>query len=86
MVEQVADAVTTSHPAWVIKLARAQAHAIIEGANSGHYDAAARWLARWRDAARASGDESAWRAYLDDLMARHRRKYRLMPLLRALAE
>lgn len=84
MVEQVADAVITSHPGWVIKLARAQTHAIIEGGNSGRYDAAARWLARWRDAARASGDERAWRAYLDEVMLRHRRKYKLIPLLQAL--
>lgn len=86
LVEQVADAVVASHPGWVIPIARARAHDIIESGSAAHYEAAARWLARWRDASQATGREREWRAYLDDVLERHRRKYKLMPLLRDLDE
>jgi uncharacterized Zn finger protein len=86
LAEQVADAALTSHPDWVIRRARARASNIIEGGDSPSYEEAVRWLARWRDAAREADREREWRAYLDEIMERHRRKYKLMPLLRDLDE
>ena len=40
---------------------------------------------RAKTAYRAAGREDAWHAYLTRILETHRRKYRLMPLLRALA-
>ena len=49
-----------------------------------YYDAAARWLARARTAYRHAGREAEWRAYHQELLEQHGRKYKLVPLLKAL--
>jgi uncharacterized Zn finger protein len=49
-----------------------------------YYHAAANWLARARDAYRATGREQEWQSYRADLLNRHRRTYTRMPLLKAL--
>jgi uncharacterized Zn finger protein len=46
-----------------------------------HYDEAVTWLAKARDAHLAAGREKEWRAYLEELITRHRRKYKLRPML-----
>src|SRR5207248_10346669 len=51
LIEQVADAVVASHPDWAVRTARARVQAIVGAGNAAEYEAAARWLARWRDAA-----------------------------------
>jgi hypothetical protein len=42
-------------------------------------------LEKSRDAYVASGREEEWRDYLDDLVGRHQRKYKLRPMLEDLA-
>ena len=84
LVEQVADAAVTSHPDWVIKASRRQAEGIMDDGKSQYYGAAAGWLGKARSAYQHAGREQEWRAYLDGLLDRHRRKYSLMPLLKAL--
>jgi uncharacterized Zn finger protein len=84
LVERVADAAVPSHPDWVIKTARGQAERLMDGGKSQYYDAAARWLARVRDAYRAAGREQEWQAYRQELLAQHGRKRKLVPLLQAL--
>ena len=84
VVEQVVDAAVSTRPDWAIKTARGQAEPIMNEGKSQYYGAAARWLARARDAYRAAGREAEWRAFHQELLALHARKYRLMPLLRAL--
>jgi uncharacterized Zn finger protein len=84
LVEQVADAAISSHPDWVVKASRKQAESIMNDGKSQYYRAAADWLARARDAYRAAGREREWQTYLADLLDRHRRKYTLVPLLKAL--
>ena len=84
LVEQVADAAITSHPEWVMRAARRQAEEIMDQGKAQHYGAAARWLGKARTAYRAAGRENEWRAYLADLLDRHGRKYKLVPLLEAL--
>jgi uncharacterized Zn finger protein len=81
----VADAAIATHPAWVMAVGQRQAESIINAGKSQHYDTAARWLTRVRDAARVAGREAEWRAYLDSLLAEHRRKYSLVPRLKQLA-
>jgi uncharacterized Zn finger protein len=84
LAEKVADAALPSHPAWVERTARAQAHPIMDEGRSGQYQDAARWVGKVRDAMRATGREDEWRAYIAGLLDKHRRKYTLTPLLKAL--
>jgi uncharacterized Zn finger protein len=44
---------------------------------SQYYDEAITWLEKSRDAHVAAGREEEWRYYLDDLVGRHQRKYKL---------
>jgi uncharacterized Zn finger protein len=84
LVEQVADAAIAVRPDWVIEASRKQAEGIMDDGKSQYYRAAADWLTRARDAYRATGREREWQSYLSELLDRHRRKYSLVPLLRAL--
>jgi len=84
LVEQVADAAITQRPEWVMQSSRAQAEAIMDGGRSQHYETAARWLARVRDASLAAGRDDEWLLYIETLIDQHRRKYKLLPLLKAL--
>jgi uncharacterized Zn finger protein len=81
LLEQVADAAVDSHPNWVIETCRAKAEEIMTSGNSKHYEEAVVWLARARDAYLADGREEVWRAYLDELIGLHQRKYKLRPML-----
>ncbi len=84
LVAQVADAAIESHPDWVIETCRGSAEEIMNEGSSKHYGEAVTWLAKARDAHTAAGREDEWRAYLEELIARHQRKYKLRPLLEAL--
>jgi uncharacterized Zn finger protein len=84
VVEQVAAAAIAQRPEWVIKAARGQAESIMDGGKAQHYDTAARWLAKVRDASVAAGRDEEWVDYIESLLDKHRRKYKLMPLLQAL--
>jgi uncharacterized Zn finger protein len=84
LVEQVAEAAINSHPDWVIAASRRQAEGIVDDGKSQYYGAAARWLGKARAAYQANGREQEWQSYLAGLLDRHRRKYTLVPLLKAL--
>jgi len=84
LVERVADAAIATRPDWVIAASRKQAEDIMDGGKAQYYHAAAQWLARARDAYRAAAREPEWRAYRADLLVQHARKYKLMPLIKAL--
>jgi uncharacterized Zn finger protein len=81
---RLAEAAHASHSDWVIKLAMTQATGIMEGNRAGDYELAARWLEKAALAHEAAGREDAWMVCLDDLIERHRRKYKLRPLLQEL--
>jgi uncharacterized Zn finger protein len=84
LVEQVADAAISTHPDWVITVSRKQAEGLMDDGKAQYYGSAARWLARARDAYRATGRHQEWNTYLASLLERHRRKYTLVPLLEGL--
>jgi uncharacterized Zn finger protein len=84
IVEQVVDAALTSRPEWAIAACRKQAEPIMDEGRAQYYSAAAGWLRRAATAYRAAGRGAEWSAYRADLMQRHARKYKLMPLLKAL--
>lgn len=84
VVEKVVDAAMELRPEWVIQACRQQAEPIMNGAKAEYYSSAANWLAKARTAYRNMHREEEWRMYLNELLARHRRKYKLVPMLEAL--
>jgi uncharacterized Zn finger protein len=81
---QVVEAAIPSHADWAIQMCRQQAEPIMNQGRSQHYHHAAQWLEQVRAAYRATGRETEWKTYLGELMASHRRKYSLVPMLEAL--
>ncbi len=86
LLEQVAEAAIESHPDWVIETCRREAEEIMDEGRSRHYDEAVRWLAKVPDAYLADGREGEWQTYLDELIDRHQRKYKLRPMLEDLGK
>ncbi len=86
LVEQVVNAAleSQSHLDWVIQACRKQAEYIMDGGKAEYYYSAASWLAKARTAFRALEHEKDWQAYLSELLSRHGRKYKLVPMLKAL--
>jgi uncharacterized Zn finger protein len=84
MVSRVVAAVQRERPEWAMNACFQQASRIIEPARAQYYDAAAEWLAKAREAAAAGGLLDQWEQRMDEIMTRHQRKYKLMPLLEAL--
>lgn len=81
---QVMDAAIPLRPDWVVAQGRQQAEAIMDGAKSAHYEEAAQWLRKVRLAFERLDQQPLWQVYLDILCEKHRRKYRLLPLLKTL--
>ena len=86
LVAQVVEAALESNPEWVIQTCRKRAERIMNGGNSQRYEYAFKWLAKARQAYRAAGREDDWQSYLEELLVLHRRKYRLVPMLKVLEE
>lgn len=84
LVEQVVDAVITSHPDWVITVCRQQAEPTMDQGKSKYYHHAARWLGKAQAAYLAAGRDNEWHSYLADLLRQHGRKRSLVPLLEGL--
>ena len=80
----LASAAHASHPEWVIRLAMHQANNIMDANRAGQYALAALWLEKAALAHEVLGREDDWRACLDELIERHRRKYKLRPLIEGL--
>jgi len=81
---RIMDAAVKRQPQWVIAQARKQAEPIMDGAQSAHYEDAAMWLRKAKQAYEALGQKTEWRNYLDGLREKHQRKYKLTPLLKML--
>lgn len=81
---RLAAAAHASHSKWVIEITERMATGIMDEGQSSHYELAARWLEKAALAYDADGRFEEWTGKLDFLIARHRRKHRLRPLLEAL--
>jgi uncharacterized Zn finger protein len=81
LIALVADAAIESHPEWVIDTCRKWAEEIMDQGRSKYYAEAIDWLAKVRDAHLAAAREEEWQVYLDVLIDRHQRKYKLRPML-----
>jgi uncharacterized Zn finger protein len=86
LIQRVMDAAMGSHPAWVTRTARGRAEPIMDEGRAGHYDEAVGWLAKAQVASERADRTGEWRDYLDGLIARHARKYKLVPMLQALRQ
>jgi uncharacterized Zn finger protein len=84
LIERVADNALLSRPEWVIKVSRQQAEPIMNEGKAKYYDAAARWIGKVRTAYLNMGRPKEWDTYLAELLDRHQRKYKLVPMLKAL--
>ncbi len=83
-VARVVDAAIPLRPDWAGQAAWQQARAIIDAKRANHYSDAVRWLERAYSAATQLGQAAEWRTAVASLLAEHRRKYSLVPLLEAL--
>jgi uncharacterized Zn finger protein len=81
---QLMDVASASHPDWVIRLAEHRASQIMDSGAAGSYDLATQWLQRAAAAYDAAGRIDEWTARIEALIGKHRRKYKLRPLLEAL--
>ena len=86
LIEQVVDAAlqAQSQLEWVIQACRKQAEYIMDRGKAELYHSAANWLAKARKAYYMQGSEVEWQTYLDELLSQHGRKYKLVPMLKAL--
>jgi uncharacterized Zn finger protein len=84
LAERVAEAAVDHFPERVIPLCRKHAARIMDAGQANAYEAAASWLRHARRAYAAAGRGEEWNDYLDHILAKHRHKYRLRPLLEKL--
>src|SRR5437762_14302873 len=86
LVEQVPDAALKAQSQfdWDIQTSRKQAEYIMDRGKAEYYSSAASWLAKARAAYQASGRKNEWQTYLSELLSTHGRKYKLVPMLKAL--
>ncbi|MEJ5199432.1 MAG: SWIM zinc finger family protein [Anaerolineae bacterium] len=82
--DQVIEATRGDYPDWGIRQYQRRAESIMNAGESGHYDEAASWLRRARDIYLQHQRQAEWTAYLNGLLERHARKYKLVPMLRDL--
>lgn len=81
---RLAEAAHASHADWVITFAGAKAAAIMDNNRAQQYEEAARWLEKVALAHDAAGRADVWALLIDRLIDKHRRKYKLRPLLQAM--
>lgn len=82
----VIKAVKTEYPEWAFEQCRKRAEGIMDAGRSKDYATAAEWLRLGRDILYAAEMQSPWESYLSHLLEIHRRKYKLVPLLKNLQQ
>lgn len=78
---RVMDAALETRPDWVISAATSNAERIVDAGDAKNYDSAIGWLRRARSGYEAAGRVQDWKAYFQQLRAKHIRKYKLVALL-----
>ncbi len=81
---RLAEAAYSRHPDWVIILADRMAADIMEAGHASLYELAAKWLEKAALAYDAADRVDEWQTKINGLIEKHRRKYKLRPLLEAL--
>ncbi len=80
----VIHAVKDKEPEWAFAQCQRQAEEIMDAGRSSEYEVAVEWLRLGRDILLAAGQRERWNAYLAHLLEKHRRKYKLRPMLEEL--
>ncbi len=83
---RVVDTVLPHRPEAAARIARDQAEVIMEQKRSQAYHHAVDWLRRVKEAYTIMGREAEWRSYLEGLIERHKKKYKLRPMLEELRD
>lgn len=83
-VDSVIEAVKAEFPDWAFRQCGRRAEEIMDAGKAGQYDEAVRWLRRGRDILLAAGRKAEWDAYLQSLLEKHHKKYKLVPMLKTL--
>ncbi len=79
---RVLEATQETYPDWSIQKCKNRAEAIMDAGQAKYYDTAVSWVQRARDIYGQHDRQSEWYAYLDSLLSKHARKYKLVPMLR----
>lgn len=82
--QRVIELTRADYPDWGIQHCKRQAESIMDAKKAKDYDHAVEWLRIARDIFRQHHREAEWQAYLRSLLAIHERKYKLVPMLRAI--
>ncbi len=85
-IDKVIEAVKADDPKWAFRQCQQRAEAIMDAGQAQNYRLAAEWLRRGRDILRSAGEVEIWNVYLDQVIEKHQRKYKLMPMLRELSD
>jgi len=82
--DQVVEAASADYPDWSVRQCQKQAERIMNAGDASHYDDAVNWLRRAKEIYLQHQRADEWTAYLDDVLKKHARKYKLVPMLRKL--
>jgi uncharacterized Zn finger protein len=82
--ERVIQATRAEYPDWGIQHCKRQAENIMNAGKANAYDSAVGWLRTARDIYLQHSRQAEWRTYLDGVLNLHQRKYKLVPMLRAI--
>ena len=83
-IDKVIEAVKAEYPEWAFRQCQERAEAIMDAGQAKNYHVAAEWLRRGRGILLLAGENDMWDTYLAQVMDKHQRKYKLMPMLREL--
>jgi uncharacterized Zn finger protein len=84
LVQRVMQAAVPIQPDWVINTARKLAEPIMDRGKADRYQEAVQWLKLAKAAYLASGQQTVWTTYFNQLESNHTRKRKLMELFRQL--
>jgi uncharacterized Zn finger protein len=82
--ERVIQATRAEFPNWGIGKSKQRAESIMDAGKAKDYEAAVSWLRTAHDIYLQHDRGAEWRAYLDGLLTKHDRKYKLVPMLRGI--
>ena len=82
--ERVIQAVRAEFPDWGIGKCKQRAEGIMNEGKAKYYDSAVGWVRTARDIYLQHDRGAEWQAYLNGLLETHARKYKLVPMLRAI--
>jgi len=81
---RVVEATREAYPDWGIQKYKNQAEAIMDAGKAKNYDTAVSWLKSAREIYLQHNRQPEWRDYLNSLLNKHARKYKLAPMLRSI--